>query len=1478
MRKKTLYCILIIAMVLSLFLAIPMTASATSAVCEIVGGSTYATLQSAIEAVPNGATIRLLTDITHSSMINVSGKSFTVDVNDYTLTVNPNNATCVYSADGFDISIVDNGISESSGAFNASASGGNSLVGLYAYGNGSSITVNVTATISVTGTNSYGVYAYNGGVVTVAGDISATGSGSIGAYAESSIYGGLITIDGGIDATNYIKINESIFTGPDQSITPTTKPGYLTYKVAGDSANPQSTVWVKEAVLPSSSNASIEGRSIVGATLTGSYDFVAGTYPEGDTAFRWLRVSGTPSLLGQPFLIYTTNNIAGVTNDSAGPPNPTTFTVTGSSVITKISNYHYGSSDTPGTISLQESGGAVYGPWDAVSDGYWCVYPDIELPAGTYTVIDSKANSWSFNAESGNAGMTEIAGYTVITGATEQTYTLQQDDLGKSVIFEVTAEDTMGNTGLASMSSSIGPITEPIELAGDIYVYSGQYTVWNGDSAAWSSSEIWYPLDEAHPISSNGIAINHNLYVIDSTDLYFDNLDLGTGGLYTHADNDGDTVNIEGGTLKAAEIEVCYELWIDTSASVFVAENVTADYEVDSFGCILDIGGNIQAPYVYFDSDDGPLYVTVAGSIYAYEYDQEGGSVTVNGNIDVGFFPTDYYPTEEDWEDDYEIYIETDYADYNFTELNVGGDMTSESLFIWSDDDYYYNEESSDIPIVVNVAGDIEAESLIAIYYGVVNVGGSIRTTDSMQERTIYIYGGKVVAENIDSATAIFIGDSEDYYGINNEIVVDVTGDITAAYEICIYGGSVTAAGTIETTNPISMNPDTIYIYGGKISAAILSSATGIVIGSYMDNYRTNDEILIIVDGGIAAETYIDIYGGTIFAESVSCSDDFFIHDSATLFNAINDEEGTEPYNENNYQLYRTILSGLIPGGLAEITVEYFNYDYTKTFTATADENGQVFVWLVGNSHLGGTAVYLTTEDPVLLAESMYDDPNQIVGGLSFFRYGEFETAAISIDISNLVFGDDWSDAPFDPASWVFTEVYGDPLTFGDEIEGFSTDSLDYQINYYRNGELYPVDVIDMFIAGDYVMTVSTVQDITVGEDTITYLAAGSGRFTVSPAVITVEADDKTATVGGAVPEFTLSISDNTNSDVFEQQFQEDADGLLYASCYGTTDSAGSYPIYVLSEYNHDFYSEYSDYLTAMFDENLFVRDSIQFDFTNGLFTVSKSTPPSGGGSSTPVTYTITATAETGGTITPTGATTAVQYSNKTFTITPNEGYIISDVLIDGVSVGAVTQYTFSSITANHTIAAKFEHDCPSKAFTDVDTSLWYHEGIDYVLLAGLFNGTSATTFEPNADMTRAMLVTVLWRLDGEPNTAAANHFSDVSAGTWYTDAVIWAAENNIVEGYDADTFGPNDPITREQMAAILYRYASYKGYDVSASDSLETFTDLETISNWALTSVKWAVAEGLITGVSETTLDPAGNASRAQVATILMRFVNCME
>ena len=160
-------------------------------------------------------------------------------------------------------------------------------------------------------------------------------------------------------------------------------------------------------------------------------------------------------------------------------------------------------------------------------------------------------------------------------------------------------------------------------------------------------------------------------------------------------------------------------------------------------------------------------------------------------------------------------------------------------------------------------------------------------------------------------------------------------------------------------------------------------------------------------------------------------------------------------------------------------------------------------------------------------------------------------------------------------------------------------------------------------------------------------------------------------------------------------------------------------------------------------------------------------------------------------------------------------------------------------------------------------------------------NGTGETTFEPNNTTTRAMIVTMLYRLEmedgrSESGEAGDASFTDLEEGSWYEEAVIWAAENGIVKGYDETTFGPYDPVTREQLAAILYRYNEMGDGRLEmeeASSISDAYTDADQISEWAEEAMRWCIASGIITGMTETTLEPKGNATRAQVATMLMRY-----
>ena len=182
-------------------------------------------------------------------------------------------------------------------------------------------------------------------------------------------------------------------------------------------------------------------------------------------------------------------------------------------------------------------------------------------------------------------------------------------------------------------------------------------------------------------------------------------------------------------------------------------------------------------------------------------------------------------------------------------------------------------------------------------------------------------------------------------------------------------------------------------------------------------------------------------------------------------------------------------------------------------------------------------------------------------------------------------------------------------------------------------------------------------------------------------------------------------------------------------------------------------------------------------------------------------------------------------------------------------------------------------HGALTLPFTDVSADDWFYDPVCYVYSQGLMTGTSATTFEPNTHLSRAMLVAVLHRLEGSPQ-ASAGDFTDVAEGDWYAQAVNWAASVGVVNGFDDGTFQPNAAITREQMAAILRNYAQYKGLDVTAAGDLAHYSDAGSVSDWAKESVAWAVDQGLISGMTVDTLQPQGLSTRAQVAAVLQRYL----
>lgn len=274
----------------------------------------------------------------------------------------------------------------------------------------------------------------------------------------------------------------------------------------------------------------------------------------------------------------------------------------------------------------------------------------------------------------------------------------------------------------------------------------------------------------------------------------------------------------------------------------------------------------------------------------------------------------------------------------------------------------------------------------------------------------------------------------------------------------------------------------------------------------------------------------------------------------------------------------------------------------------------------------------------------------------------------------------------------------------------------------------------------------------------------------------------------------------------------------------------------------------------------------------------------SGGSISTPTTYAVNVNAATNGAVAA-DKKTASKGTTVTVTASPSKGYVVDAVKVvdkDGKDV-AVTEkdgkYVFTMPASAVTVTGSFKAETPAPValpFTDVKSGNWFYDAVKYAYAQGLMTGTSATTFAPNGTMNRAMIVTVLYRLEKSPAVTGASKFTDVPAGQWYSDAVAWAAANKIVNGYDETTFGPMNAVTREQMAAILFRYEQVKGLEnVTLEENLNRFPDQNKISAYAIPALQWAVGQKIINGNADGTLDPTGTATRAQVAQIFTNLLN---
>ena len=368
------------------------------------------------------------------------------------------------------------------------------------------------------------------------------------------------------------------------------------------------------------------------------------------------------------------------------------------------------------------------------------------------------------------------------------------------------------------------------------------------------------------------------------------------------------------------------------------------------------------------------------------------------------------------------------------------------------------------------------------------------------------------------------------------------------------------------------------------------------------------------------------------------------------------------------------------------------------------------------------------------------------------------------------------------------------------------------------------------------------------GDDRYSAGTPVTAEITIRPARVSIAVKDKTATAGDGVP--VLHDGDYVVTGLKAGEYLKRLPTLSYVPEPDMT-RPGTVAIRASGAAVPD---------TGNYDQRITYQD--------GTLTISE----------VPV-YDVTLVQTDHGTVTA-DRQSAAEKERITVTAQAEEGYTCAELLVrtdEGKSVTATMLrdgvFVFQMPAASVTVSARFTDNAAPFPFADVSPSQWFYDSVEWAWRRGVMNGTSGALFSPGAATSRAMIVTILYRLEGSPEAPRRSPFADVSQEAYYAAPVAWAAWNGVVSGYSASVFGPNDAITREQLAAILYRYARFRELDVSATSDLGGFSDAGRISAYARTAMRWANGAGLITGQGNGILAPQGQATRAQVAAMLQRF-----
>ena len=959
-------------------------------------------------------------------------------------------------------------------------------------------------------------------------------------------------------------------------------------------------------------------------------------------------------------------------------------------------------------------------------------------------------------------------------------------------------------------------------------------------------------------------------------------IDVGASGEVTLAS--GQTI---GGSLTTAgPVSASGELTVSGSATVEAGGSLSASKLNVTTGRFTN-SGTVSA--------SGGITVNRSGS---FTHNAGSGSITgaldVYGNLEVsGTYNQSSNITV------YSGGIMSVSGDYTAANLTVGGTLNITRGEFDAGTSFTVSNGAE-----VNVSGGAELNIQSVPTNGTISVDGSTLNVNNVEMIGPNSLSGDAEVATVSGKTVITVNRGtvsgsrsagNAYYTVSNDEMLVVGGSLTVAYPMSISGELVVDGTlTVNANNSLTVNSEASLSGSGRIDAngplyVLNNSAAGnlnIYIGQNGGVYAKNNAIDVNVVGGIATTNpapdrqvynYAKVYsqGNTYYIElRVGNNGEATLADSAVEQTTVNftatPAEGYEVDPSGTYYVTSSVsdgpvavdgnrLSFVMPSSDVTVYVAFREAENSSSvtqgnITVATNHNGNGTV----NASINGRVVTVTVRantnyviNTVSIAgrgqtvatdakSGTYSYTVPGTGNATVEVYVTFKSDDFEVTLTNYTYDDGrislssgtTTTGRYAEGQRVYIYAYPDRDFYVRSLTITRTDNRQ-TVNYYESSSSDDVFYFDMPASDVTVRAYFTdgVYEIATDID-------GSGRLTITGE------DGNVTDVAEEGEEIRITASPSNNyrlGDLYVTYTDsDDEDQVIYPEVEYKNNGNVDYYWFEMPEYDVEIYAD--------FGEGDYVAWIDRSDMENGTIRVSPNV--------------------------------ADEDDTVSIYVTPDTGYQLDELIVedeDGhdvttTSLASGTRYTFRMPDSDVTVTATFKSRSYSSNFTDVPRYEWYYEAVSYVASEGLMNGVSTTQFNPNGTASRAQIVTILWRLAGEPS-ALTGAFTDVPAGQYYSTAVAWASRQGIVTGVGNNRFEPNSNITREQLAVILYRYAQDAGYTTSASANITGYYDYARVNSYARTAMSWAVGAGLITGTSTTTLSPQDTATRAQVATILMRF-----